>query len=285
MLRRALAVVALMLSAKAGLAQPYPWGEPWREGPPRYNSEPPGARSYSYGPPPVYRSPPPPVYLGPYAPDQRWQGPPGTRRGDTSFLDRDDRQRRAEPPIAPNGQKLLDGGARPDIAPVAPQSVAFRGSYAPGTIIIETQGRRLFLIVSATAALVYPISVGRDGFTWSGSERISRIAEWPDWHPPAEMRARDPKLPEKMTGGLRNPLGARSLYLGETLYRIHGTNDANTIGYASSSGCFRMLNGHVTDLAERVKVGTPVVVLDRMPREVVAPYARGPERRGFSQSR
>ena len=114
---------------------------------------------------------------------------------------------------------------------------------------------------SPTEALRYPISVGREGFSWTGAETISRKAEWPDWHPPEEMRWRDPRLPEKMTGGVKNPLGAMALYLGNSLYRIHGTNDANSIGRAASSGCFRMLNGHVVDLAARVDIGTTVQVV------------------------
>ena len=134
--------------------------------------------------------------------------------------------------------------------------------------MIETRGKQLFFVKSSTEAYRYPISVGRDGFTWNGTEKISRIAEWPDWHPPAEMRERDPNLPVKMTGGLRNPLGAKAIYLGNTLYRIHGTNDAKTIGQAASSGCFRMLNGHVTDLAERVQVGGSVTVVERLPDEI-----------------
>ena len=121
----------------------------------------------------------------------------------------------------------------------------FASQYAPGTIVIETHGRQLFFVTSDRRGLRYPISVGRDGFTWNGDEKISRIAEWPDWHPPEEMRERDQSLPEKMTGGVKNPLGAKAIYLGNTLYRIHGTNDAKTIGQAASSGCFRMLNGHV----------------------------------------
>ncbi|MFV0295662.1 MAG: L,D-transpeptidase [Hyphomicrobiaceae bacterium] len=156
--------------------------------------------------------------------------------------------------------RIMNGGARPDITPIPPRRIAYRSDYAPGTIIIDTAGRQLLLVQSGGSALRYPISVGRQGFAWTGKEKISRIAAWPDWYPPAEMRERDPRLPEKMTGGLRNPLGAKALYLGNTLYRIHGTNDAKSIGRAQSSGCFRMLNGHVLDLARRVKVGTPVII-------------------------
>ena len=107
----------------------------------------------------------------------------------------------------------------------------------------------LYFILSPTEAYQYPISVGREGFSWTGTEVISRKQEWPDWHPPKEMIARDPRLPDKMTGGIKNPLGALALYLGNTLYRIHGTNDPKSIGRAASSGCFRMMNEHVLHLA------------------------------------
>ena len=162
---------------------------------------------------------------------------------------------------------LLEGGPRPDISPRAPQSVAFRG-YAQGSIVVDTSSRSLYYVTSATSAYRYPISVGRDGFTWKGVEKISRVQEWPDWHPPKEMRERDPRLPEKMTGGINNPLGAKALYLGNSLYRIHGTNDSKSIGYAASSGCFRMMNHHVAHLATLAGVGTTVHVLDKLPANV-----------------
>jgi lipoprotein-anchoring transpeptidase ErfK/SrfK len=171
------------------------------------------------------------------------------------------RRRQSTDPVPGAMPKLMSGGERPDITPIPPKRVSFVSRYAPGTIVIDTSGRQLLLVQDSRTALRYPISVGRDGFSWTGEEKISRIAEWPDWYPPAEMRQRDPRLPEKMTGGLRNPLGAKALYLGNTLYRIHGTNDAKSIGRASSSGCFRMLNGNVLDLASRVTVGTKVVVV------------------------
>jgi lipoprotein-anchoring transpeptidase ErfK/SrfK len=160
---------------------------------------------------------------------------------------------------------LLDGGPRPVISPMTPAAVPFRTAHAPGEIVIDTGGRALYLVQSGGTALRYPISVGREGFTWTGTEKISRVQDWPDWYPPVEMRERDPRLPEKMTGGIRNPLGVKALYLGSTLYRIHGTNDASTIGQAASSGCFRMMNGHVVDLASRVGIGTTVTVLGRLP--------------------
>ncbi len=167
-------------------------------------------------------------------------------------------------PERPRGQELMSGGPRPDISPARPDRISFVSSYTPGTIVIDTSGRRLYLVQSPREALVYPISVGREGFTWTGTERISRVANWPDWHPPAEMRQRQPYLPVKMTGGVHNPLGAKALYLGNSLYRIHGTDNARTIGRATSSGCFRMTNGHVVDLSRRVGVGTTVVVVNRL---------------------
>ncbi|MBO0763812.1 MAG: L,D-transpeptidase [Hyphomicrobiaceae bacterium] len=166
------------------------------------------------------------------------------------------------------GSAIRSGGPRPEIAPVAPGRVAFPSSYPVGSIVIDHKGRQLFLVESPTQALRYPISVGREGFSWTGTEKISRTVNWPDWHPPEEMRERDPDLPEHMRGGLNNPLGAKALYLGNTLYRIHGTNDPKSIGRAASSGCFRMLNGHVIDLASRVSIGTPVTVVSRLPPEL-----------------
>ncbi|MCB1483275.1 MAG: L,D-transpeptidase family protein [Hyphomicrobiaceae bacterium] len=155
----------------------------------------------------------------------------------------------------------MDGGPRPVIPPVAPKRVAFANSEKPGTIIIDSGHRKLYLTLGPGVAYQYPISVGREGFAWTGTEKISRVADWPDWYPPEEMRERDPRLPKKMLGGIKNPLGAKALFLGNTLYRIHGTNDPNTIGYAASSGCFRMLNEHVVHLASFVNVGTTVKVL------------------------
>ncbi|WP_018700096.1 L,D-transpeptidase [Amorphus coralli] len=139
--------------------------------------------------------------------------------------------------------------------------VPFRTNEPVGTVIIDTQTRYLYLVQPGGQAIRYGIGVGRDGFTWSGVERISRKAEWPDWRPPADMLARQPNLPEFMPGGPENPLGARALYLGSTLYRIHGTNQAWSIGYAVSSGCIRLKNEDVADLYERVPVGAKVIVL------------------------
>ena len=141
------------------------------------------------------------------------------------------------------------------------QVVAYQGAEAPGTIIIDTAHTVLYLTLGNGKAMRYGIGVGRDGFTWSGIETITRKAEWPDWHPPAQMIARQPYLPRWVGGGPGNPLGARALYLGHTDYRIHGTNDPTSIGKRVSSGCIRLQNADVIDLYQRVGVGTKVVVL------------------------
>jgi lipoprotein-anchoring transpeptidase ErfK/SrfK len=127
--------------------------------------------------------------------------------------------------------------------------------------VISTAERRLYYVLGNGRAIRYAVGVGREGFQWSGQERITNKQEWPDWRPPEEMLRRQPGLPRYMAGGPHNPLGARALYLGGTLYRIHGSNEPHTIGQAVSSGCIRMLNEDVVDLYDRVKVGTQVVVL------------------------
>ena len=140
------------------------------------------------------------------------------------------------------------------------QVVLYRTTEAPGTIIISTAERHLYLIQPGGRALRYGIGVGRDGFQWQGLLSITKKAEWPDWTPPPEMIARQPYLPRFMAGGPGNPLGARAMYLGATVYRIHGTNQPWTIGTKISSGCFRLVNADVADLYDRVPVGTKVVV-------------------------
>ena len=144
--------------------------------------------------------------------------------------------------------------------------VAYDTHEAPGTIVIDTGRTTLYYVLGQGRAIRYGVGVGREGFTWSGVQTISRKAEWPDWHPPAEMIARQPYLPRFMAGGPGNPLGARGMYLGGTVYRIHGTNAPDTIGGQVSSGCIRMLNEDVIDLYARVNVGTKVVVLPANPR-------------------
>ncbi|MGO4172392.1 L,D-transpeptidase [Bosea sp. TAF32] len=141
------------------------------------------------------------------------------------------------------------------------QEVAYDGPHKPGTIIIDTPQRFLFLVQPGGRALRYGIGVGRPGFSWAGMKTVSRKAEWPSWTPPAEMLKRRPDLPRFMAGGPENPMGARAMYLGSSLYRIHGTNEPNTIGQAVSSGCIRMTNDDVQDLYERVRVGAKVLVI------------------------
>ena len=141
------------------------------------------------------------------------------------------------------------------------QLVAYPANVAPGTIIIDTANTYLYYVIGDGSAIRYGIGVGRQGFTWSGVERVSRKAEWPDWYPPAEMIARQPYLARFTAGGEGNPLGARAIYLGNTVYRIHGTNSPQTIGTTVSSGCIRLLNADVVDLYSRVNVGTKVIVL------------------------
>jgi len=140
------------------------------------------------------------------------------------------------------------------------QSVLYRTEQPAGTIIVNTADRYLYLIMGNGIAMRYGVGVGRDGFQWGGTHAISKKAEWPDWTPPPEMIARQPYLPRWMAGGPGNPLGARALYIGATIYRIHGTNAPETIGQAVSSGCFRMVNEDVIDLYSRVPLGTKVMV-------------------------
>jgi lipoprotein-anchoring transpeptidase ErfK/SrfK len=144
--------------------------------------------------------------------------------------------------------------------PFARQLVFFRSNEARGTVVISTADRFLYLILGDNRALRYGIGVGRDGFQWSGLVKISRKAEWPDWTPPPEMIDRQPYLPRFMAGGPGNPMGARAMYLGSTVYRVHGTNQPETIGQAVSSGCFRLANGDVIDLYSRVDVGAKVII-------------------------
>jgi lipoprotein-anchoring transpeptidase ErfK/SrfK len=178
-----------------------------------------------------------------------------------------------QPPqgAAPQGPEnrtasLLPPEEQPDAAPVnlppnlRRQEVNFVTKEPPGTLIVDTPNTYLYYVLGNNRAVRYGVRVGRDGFTWNGVQKISRKAEWPDWHPPTEMIERQPYLPRFMAGGPGNPLGARAMYLGSTVYRIHGTNQPSTIGKFVSSGCIGMLNEDVSDLFDRVKVGTRVVV-------------------------
>jgi lipoprotein-anchoring transpeptidase ErfK/SrfK len=157
-------------------------------------------------------------------------------------------------------------GAPKELAPnLRKQLVDYSTNQPAGTIIVDTPNTYLYLVLGGGKALRYGIGVGREGFTWNGTERVSRMKEWPDWFPPPEMIERQPYLPRMMAGGPGNPLGARALYLGNTLYRIHGTNQPSTIGTTVSSGCIRLINEDIEDLFSRVQVGTRVVVLPGRP--------------------
>ncbi len=159
---------------------------------------------------------------------------------------------------APRGR---GGGLFGTSSPISRTTVSYQGNELPGTIIINTGERRLYLVVGNGQAIRYGIGVGRVGFTWAGVTRVSAKKEWPDWTPPSQMLRRRPDLPRHMKGGPENPLGARAMYLGSTLFRIHGSNEPETIGQAVSSGCFRLTNEDVIDLYGRVRIGSKVIVL------------------------
>src|SRR3984957_2865839 len=194
-------------------------------------------------------------------------GPPGNVTGS---VQQQPSAQGAQPPQGPDGRPMvlsaLPPEEQPDAAPVnlppnlRRQEVRFPTKEPPGTMIVDTPNTHLYYVLGNGRAIRYGVRVGRDGFTWTGVQKISRKAEWPDWHPPTEMIERQPYLPRFMAGGPGNPLGARAMYLGNTVYRIHGTNQPSTIGKFVSSGCIGMLNEDVSDLFDRVKVGTRVVV-------------------------
>jgi lipoprotein-anchoring transpeptidase ErfK/SrfK len=221
------------------------------------------------GPPPViYADRPPGAPPQSAYGDDRGLRPPeavGTATGITGALPPQ------QPPVGADGQPLQLAALPPDEQPetgpaqLAPnlrrQEVAFPTKEPAGTIVVDTPNTYLYYVLGGGRAIRYGVRVGRDGFTWTGVQKITKKAEWPDWHPPTEMIERQPYLPRFMAGGPGNPLGARAMYLGSTVYRIHGTNQPSTIGKFVSSGCIGMLNEDVSDLFERTKVGTRVVVM------------------------
>jgi lipoprotein-anchoring transpeptidase ErfK/SrfK len=245
--------------------------------PPGYGAMPPAAEppAAHYTPPPGVYAPPPGVYVPPppgaYAPP-----PPGYVPPPAYSVPRPPAPIEAGRPVYPGTTGSVPRGNVAGLPPedqpeigkpkeLPPQFrrqvVDYKTKEPAGTIVIDTPSTFLYYVNGDGTAIRYGIGVGREGFTWSGTEKITRMAEWPDWYPPAEMIERQPYLPRFMAGGESNPLGARALYLGKTVYRVHGTNQPSTIGQFVSSGCIRMLNDDVIDLYSRVKVGTKVVVL------------------------
>jgi lipoprotein-anchoring transpeptidase ErfK/SrfK len=231
-----------------------------------------GPRGYTYGPWEAVRPPGDLYGSNGYGSNGLPPGPGGGRPEDYGVTTR--------PPmdIAPGGYGALPPDYQPERgkpkelpAQFRRQVVDYPSKEKAGTIIIDTPSTYLYLVLGNGKALRYGIGVGREGFTWAGREKISKMAEWPDWTPPKEMIDRQPYLPRFMAGGESNPLGARALYLGSTVYRIHGTNQPSTIGTFVSSGCIRLTNGDVEDLYGRVTVGTRVVVLPgKQPSETTA---------------
>jgi lipoprotein-anchoring transpeptidase ErfK/SrfK len=269
-----------------GAASPPPYGG---YAPPPYPGEeqseayPPPSRPY-YGP--DNRYPPQPLNTQGGTPDLR---PPADVTGTIPAPGAPAAVPRSDPTVV----AALPPEDQPETGPPVPQEARFQRQLVDyqttepaGTLIIDTSHTYLYLVMGRGKALRYGIGVGREGFTWSGTERISRMKEWPDWFPPKEMIDRQPYLPRFMAGGESNPLGARALYLGNTLYRIHGTNQPSTIGSYVSSGCIRLVNADIEDLYDRVQVGTRVVVLPGAPppntaAQDVPPdyYAQTPVRR------
>ena len=243
--------------------------DPYYRPPPPYGAAPSYPESsvqrdpYGLPPPGVQPYPQPPAQAAvPVQPDPGYgvpaMRPPGGVGGE---------QMASLPPdIRPESGEQKELAAR-----LRKQIVSYPTREPAGTIIIDTPNTHLYLVLGNGQALRYGVGVGREGFTWAGTQRIARMAEWPDWHPPAEMIERQPYLPRFMAGGPGNPLGARALYLGNTVYRIHGTNQPSTIGTFVSSGCIRLLNEDVEDLYGRVQVGTRVVVLPKSDTTAAAP--------------
>jgi lipoprotein-anchoring transpeptidase ErfK/SrfK len=263
--------------------QAYPPPQPYEPQPQSYSSAPlppPDDGAAAYGPPP------PPPYPGQAYPGQAQPGaypppqPLASQGGPPGFVPPADVTGTVAPPgghaAAPQSDPTVVAALppedQPEQGPAAPlpqqfqrQLVDYPTTQPPGTLIVDTSHTYLYLVMAHGKALRYGIGVGREGFTWAGTERISRMKEWPDWFPPKEMIERQPYLPRFMAGGESNPLGARALYLGNTLYRIHGTNQPSTIGSYVSSGCIRLTNTDISDLYDRVQVGTRVVVLPGAP--------------------
>ena len=262
-------------------AEPYPQAYPPAYPPPAYGPGPGNGQRESYGAAPAYppaqaavpQQYPPYGAPAPYgALPPGYQDQPGPMQLGTGVRPpRDVTGREVTGAAPPNTIAMLPPEDQPEHgkSELPPQFkrqlVTFPSNEPPGTIVIDTANTYLYLVLGNGQAMRYGVGVGREGFTWAGAERISRMKEWPDWYPPAEMIERQPYLPRMMAGGETNPLGARALYLGKTIYRIHGTNQPSTIGKYVSSGCIRLTNGDIEDLYSRVQVGTRVVVLPGAP--------------------
>jgi lipoprotein-anchoring transpeptidase ErfK/SrfK len=253
-----------------GYRDPPPQGYREQSAPQGYEPAAPPTRPYYGAPNPNYPSTPagtqdaarPPLPIGP--------GQIGTGQADPNAS-------AGATPVDPRNMAAFPPEVRPETGPKKQLPPQFRRTLVDyytkepaGTLIVDTQNTYLYLVLGPGKALRYGIGVGREGFTWSGAERVTKMAEWPDWNPPEEMIVRQPYLPRFMAGGETNPLGARALYLGKTIYRIHGTNQPSTIGTFVSSGCIRLTNEDVMDLYTRVKVGTRVVVLPGKPPATAA---------------
>ncbi len=280
---RPICLTALVLSVLSGsaFADPlavtvYPYGQPAyprQPAPPQYYvvqtpqyGAAPAPRSYAAPAPQSYPAAPPPAGLGGGGFLAAIFGGPTVNVPVSHIFNFQAPQQQPEAAAPPQQQAYAPADPQ-DAAnyPIDPkftrQVVAYNGDEKPGTIIVDTPDKFLFLVEDDGKALRYGIGVGRPGFTWSGVKAVTAMKKWPDWTPPPEMIARQPGIPHFMAGGIGNPLGARALYLGSTLYRIHGSNEPWTIGQNVSSGCIRMRNEDVEDLYDRVKVGTKVVIL------------------------
>jgi lipoprotein-anchoring transpeptidase ErfK/SrfK len=246
-------------------------GDP--DGPPRPPAEIYPGEARPYGPPPGYgRAPAQPGYPPQYPEASRqsgYGGQPGYGAQPGYEPERPTGSISRQTPSGPNTSVAAlppdyepETGSPKELPPhLRRQLVDYRTKEPAGTLVVDTPNTYLYLVLGNGKAMRYGIGVGREGFTWAGEERVSKMAEWPDWHPPAEMIERQPYLPRFMAGGPSNPLGARALYLGKSVYRIHGTNQPSTIGQFVSSGCIRLVNDDIEDLYSRVQVGSRVVVL------------------------
>jgi lipoprotein-anchoring transpeptidase ErfK/SrfK len=241
--------------ASSSVAGPYPVAP--AQPSPYTGSVPAAGTPYGPGPGAAYPQGPGTAAMGPpAAADPRYAAPDGVPRPPIEI---DPTQRQAIAALPPEEQPEAHPKELP--AQLRRQLVDYTTKEPAGTILIDTPNTYLYLVLGHGKAMRYGIGVGREGFTWTGVERVSKMTEWPDWYPPNEMIDRQPYLPRMMAGGPGNPLGARALYLGKSLYRIHGTNQPSTIGQFVSSGCIRLLNEDIEDLYGRVTVGTRVIVL------------------------